>query len=94
MVFNVSQISYIQAENVTITDRNRASYDGYPRDVDKAYSILVYMTTARSMELIYKSEAERDVMFKEILVTLNPLVITKPDLTRGVVSDEPSNLKA
>jgi hypothetical protein len=94
MVFNISQISYLQVQNVPITDRNRASYNGYPHDIDKAYSIFVYMTTARSMELIYKSEAERDAMFKKILATLNPLVITKPDLTRDVVSKEPSNLKA
>jgi hypothetical protein len=82
MVFNVAQISYLQAENVTITDLNRSSYDGYPRSAEKAFSIFLYMTTRRSMELIYDSEAIRDAMFEKILATLNPLVIAKPELVR------------
>jgi len=94
IAFNVSQISYIQAENVKITDRNRASYQGYPHDVDKAYSIFIYMTTQRSMELLYTSEEIRDATFKKLLSVLNPLVISKPELVREADLTGPDTLKA
>lgn len=86
IVFNVSQITHMQAENVTITDINRESYNGFPRDIDQAYCIMVYLTGRRSMELIYESEAVRDAMFDKILSTLNPLVIAKPTLLKDTIS--------
>lgn len=48
LVFNVAHIAYVERRTVTIKDdAHRATYDGYPLDGDKAYSIFVYETFAR-----------------------------------------------
>jgi hypothetical protein len=85
-VFNVSRINSIFKETVTITEEalKLNIYDGLPIIDNKGYCINIHFSGSGGMQYFYSSEAMRDATFEKIIATLNPLVITKPDLEKAV----------
>lgn len=86
VVFNVSYIASIYKQQTSVTTNNLHYFEdlSFPLAAGDTVYHITFVTAGRSIQeqnLYYETEAMCNAMFEQIMQSINPLVISQPDLT-------------